>query len=282
MSMQFVFLLAALCVFAGCSSLPSGAEPVREIHNQVYAEHEGKNLMADVFLPQSPGPHPAILLLHSGSWRHGSKSRMADVGRAFAREGFVAVAANYRLTNEARFPAQIHDTRDALRWMKENHERLEIQPNAVGILGYSSGGHLALLAGLTGNEHRSILADVQAIAVAGAPSNLETLVSNPAVYALLGGWKSDKPRAYSFASPVQYATPDDPPVLLMHGKYDMIVPESQSKAMAEKLASAGVQVEFRELPYGHMRTTLTYNGSEVAAAVRFFKETLQPAQAAVN
>ena len=68
----------------------------------------------------------------------------------------------------------------------------------------------------------------------------------------------------------------------MHGKYDMIVPESQSKAMADKLASAGVQVEFRELPYGHVRTNLTYNGSEVAAAVRFFKENLQPSQAAVN
>lgn len=266
-------IIALLLLTVSCMSVPE-KQSVQTLQNLVYAERDDRVLLADVFLPAGPGPFPAVLLLHSGSWRRGSKARMKQVGEEFARQGIVAVAANYRLSPEARFPAQIYDCRDALRWIRANAHTFRIKPDAIGVLGYSAGGHLALLLGLSGNEHRKEFANVKAIATAGAPADLLELIGNPMVSDLLGGSKEAKRQVYKMASPVSYVTSDDPPVLLMHGTYDWIVPHHQSLQIAAELQAKGVPVEYYELPMGHVRTTTGYNATEVGIAIDFFKRKL--------
>ncbi|MCE9599967.1 MAG: alpha/beta hydrolase [Spirochaetia bacterium] len=271
--MQITRVTALLLLVISCMSVPE-KQPVQALQDLVYAERGDTVLLADVFLPSGPGPFPAVLLLHSGSWRRGSKARMRLVGEEFARQGIVAVAANYRLSPAARFPAQIYDCRDALRWMRSHASTFHIRPDSIGVLGYSAGGHLALLLGLSGNEHRQEFANVKAIATAGAPADLTDLIGNPMVSDLLGGSKGAKPQVYKMASPVSYVTSDDPPVLLMHGAYDWIVPNHQSQQIAAELKAKGVPVEYYELPMGHVRTTTGFNATEVAIAIDFFKRKL--------
>lgn len=271
--MQFIRPVAFLLLITSCMSVPE-KEPVQLLQDLVYAERDHKVLLADVYMPAGPGPFPAVLLLHSGSWRRGSKARMRLVGEEFARQGIVAVAANYRLSPEARFPSQIHDCRDALRWMRSNASTFRIKADSIGVLGYSAGGHLALLLGLSGNEHRKEFGNVKAIATAGAPADLADLIGNPLVSDFLGGSKEAKPVVYKMASPVNYVTADDPPVLLMHGTYDWIVPHHQSLHIASELQARGVPVEYYELPMGHVRTTTGFNATEVAIAIDFFKRKL--------
>src|SRR5438309_7052826 len=109
----------------------------------VFATGGGRDLRCDVYSPTGGGDHPAILLLHGGAWRAGTRSMVEAFGRRLAEAGFVAVASEYRLTPEAAWPAQIHDVKAAIRWMRASAGDLGIDPARLAILGRSAGGHLA-------------------------------------------------------------------------------------------------------------------------------------------
>lgn len=255
---------------------PAESEPLAPIllRNEVYSQPDGAPLHADALIPQGPGPFPAVLLLHSGSWRRGDKERVSAAAAEFARRGFVAVSLNYRLSDRARFPAQLEDARAALAWTHANAARLRVAPDRIGVMGYSAGGHLALLLGLAPAENSASALRPRAIVGAAAPSDLWELIENPAVVALIGGRKSEMEEQYRGASPIRHASADDPPTLLLHGVYDAIVPVEQSRRMAAALERVGAPVELRELPHGHTRMTVGYNELETQLAIEFFKRTL--------
>lgn len=280
-------LFFAVCIASCTAPAPSAPSisggaiaPATEPHapialqNEVYSQPDGAPLHADALIPPGPGPYPAVLLLHSGSWRRGDKERVSAAAAEFVRSGFVAVSLNYRLSDRARFPAQLEDARAALAWTRANADRLRVAPDRIGVMGYSAGGHLALLLGLAAAENEEPAMRPRAVVGAAAPSDLWTLIENPAVVALLGGRKSEMAEQYHRASPIRYASADDPPTLLLHGVYDAIVPVEQSRRMAAALQRAGAPVELRELPHGHTRMTVGYNELETRLAIEFFERTL--------
>lgn len=222
-------------------------------------------LLADLYLPglDSPGDagRPAVVHLHGGGWRVGGRSSLGPVMDGFgldlftrlADAGFVVLSADYRLSGEAVFPAQLDDARAAVRWLAENAEHCGVDPSRIFAWGESAGGHLASLLGLAGDQATTAVAGVvawypptdllrmgaqrrpDAVADADAPDSREA--------ALIGGPVQEHPAAAEAASPVSYVSADAPPFLLIHGTADRFVPAQQSISLAAALTAAGAEAE---------------------------------------
>jgi len=219
----------------------------------VYANAGATELKLDMARPaEGEGLFPAVVVIHGGAWRQGNKSDVRSISSEFARRGYVAVAPQYRFCPKDPFPAQVHDVKAAVRWVKSNAKKYRIDPERVGAIGFSAGGHLALFLGLTG-PNDGIEGDVSAPAPDSrvkavvnyfGPSDLAAKdipeVSKPLVKDFLGGTPQDKPDAAAKASPLTYVSRDDAPVLTFQGTKDPLVPYTQAIKLAEAMNSAGV------------------------------------------
>lgn len=217
----------------------------------VFGTGGGRELRCDIFTPPGePRNAPAVLLIHGGGWSGGDRSQLRGYGILLGRQGFVCVASEYRLSGEAHWPAQIHDVKAALRWVRANSTRLGIDPSRIAISGNSAGGHLVLIAGGTANvaefegEGGNPGLDTSVAAVLsfypptdfGSPDKLST-----AVAALMGPKPSAE--AVSGASPVTWAKRDFPPTAFFHGTKDDLVAVNDSLKMYRKLIEAGASAE---------------------------------------
>jgi acetyl esterase/lipase len=177
---------------------------------------------------------------------------MTKTLEALARQGYVAVAPDYRLAPKHRFPGCLEDCKAAIRWVRANASRLRVDSSRVGVVGLAAGGHLACLLGVTtsadhlegegGNPEQS--SRVQAVVSFFGPTDLTQPIWGPEakrnnLEPLLGGTQANSPDAYRKASPVTYVKNDPPPFLFLHGGNDQVVPPSQSRDLAERLRKAG-------------------------------------------
>lgn len=283
MQMRLKALFIVVIAVVGCSAGRPEDRPAFEVERDVtYARRADGDLHADIYRPADDRLHPAVLLVHPGSWRHFSKEVMRKIGERLAEHGFVAVAINYRLTRAHRFPAQIHDCKEAVRWMRRNSDKLKIEPDHIGGFGYSAGGHLVALLATTdpsdGLEGVASANDpptrIEAAVAGAAPTDLRRFPYNPAFYFLLGGSKTQLPLVYDEASPVTFVTADDPPMFLYHGRDDWLVDVSQSERMASSLQHAGVPTELYETTGGHI-TTFIDDDEPVRLAVAFLDRWLK-------
>jgi acetyl esterase/lipase len=201
----------------------------------VYFRASDKHLMLDITMPQTMGqtPLPVIVHLHGGGWEHGDKAKTLGKGSSkfFAKNGFIAVSVNYRLTHEAIFPAQIHDVKSAIRWVKSQGQRYNMDPTKIGIWGHSAGGHLAALAGVAKDvitlegdcDMPGITSEVQAVITSAAPVDLLRMGgwhngADSSEARLLGGPIQDNQESAKSASPITYVTQDSPPFLIIHAR----------------------------------------------------------------
>jgi acetyl esterase/lipase len=230
--------------------------PITVWEDIVFAKVGERELRLDLARPKDGDePLPAIVCLHGGGWVGGDRKQLSQTLAALARRGYVAVSPDYRLAPADRFPAQIEDCKAAVRWLRANARTFHIDPDHIGALGFSAGGHLACLLGLTvpadglegngGNAEQS--SAVQAVASFFGPTDLMAKEWGPVaekqnIEPLLGGSREEKPEAYRKASPVTYADRKGPPVLLFHGDADPVVPLVQSQRLAEKLRAANSPV----------------------------------------
>lgn len=203
-----------------------------------------KALQADVFTPEGDGPFPAVLFVHGGSWRYGDRESMEPLAVALAQHGYLGVTVDYRLAPSFLFPAQLRDLQQALRWMRSNAKNLNLRPRHIGVWGFSSGAHLALMLGLVGPGGSLSMAGtrVQAVIGGGTPTDLAKFDDDDES-TLLGVTREQDPDAFRRASPLYYADPTDPPVFLYHGDRDGEVPLVQAIAMKKALDKAGVEAE---------------------------------------
>lgn len=224
---------------------PTGRVTIEE--GVVFARGGDQDLRCDVFTPPGGADHaPAVLLVHGGGWREGDRTQLRGYGILLGRAGFVCVASEYRLAPGATWPAQIHDVKAAIRWMRANAGRLGIDPNRIAIEGNSAGGHLALIAAGTPNVpafegdggNAGVSSAVAAAIAFYAPARLDP--SGQVIRDLLGSADPEIARA---ASPVTYVSPSFPPTMLVHGNRDEVVPVGESFRMYEALERAGVPVE---------------------------------------
>lgn len=219
----------------------------------VYTRAGGTELKLDLARPaRGEGPFPAVLVIHGGGWRGGDKSNSHGPMLEFARRGYVAVSPQYRFCPKDPFPAQVHDVKAAVRWVKSHAGTYHVDRDRVGAVGFSAGGHLALMLGLTGpadgleGDAPAGATDTRIAAAVNffGPSDLTAADipegSKPLVRDFLGGTVAEKHDAAVKASPVTYVSKDDAPVLTFQGTKDPIVPYTQATRLAEAQTAAGV------------------------------------------
>jgi len=212
----------------------------------------------DVFLPRKPicTPTPAVLWFHAGAWRQGG--RKSDAGAILlATNGFISASIDYRLSTEARFPAAIEDCKAAVRFLRANAATYGIDPEGIGVAGASAGGHLALLVAMAGEEAGlegrgewgHVSSHVAAACSWYGPTDFtvgETAFdrrTGRAPMAFLGGTLQGRRDIYLQASPITYVGVKSPPILVIHGKCDEIVPYDQSERMFKACERAGSPAE---------------------------------------
>jgi acetyl esterase/lipase len=221
--------------------------------------HERQKL--DLFVPKEGENLPLVIRIHGGAWLEGSKE--GEWPNDYLRFGYAVARINYRLSQHAIFPAQIEDCKAAVRYLRANAQKYNIDPNRFGVWGQSAGGHLVALLGTTGDvnefnvgENLSVSSRVQAVADYFGPTDLlqmeahklpNTMQHNTAdapEAKLIGGPVQDNPEKTAKANPIVYITKDDTPFLIIHGDKDPLVPHHQSELLEEALKKAGVPVTF--------------------------------------
>jgi acetyl esterase/lipase len=215
----------------------------------VFGKGGDMDLRCDLYRPV-PGTEKrmATIHLHGGGFTGGSKDALAERIRPFAVRGYLAIAAQYRLAGQAKWPSQIEDVKAAVRWTRANAKSLGIDPQRIAIVGYSAGGHLALMA--AGTQSRSELegrggnggpgAQVAACAAYYAVTELSPGRDGTASVLLPNGSDAAAHRA---ASPTTYVTKGFPPTVLFHGVADTTVPIESSQRFMQLLRDAGVTTE---------------------------------------
>lgn len=221
------------------------AERVTIEEGVVFGAGGGRDLACDVYTPPGGAEDaPGVLIIHGGGWSSGDRSQLRGYGLRLARAGYVCVASEYRLTPESPWPAQIHDVKTALRWMRANAAELGLNPDRIAVEGNSAGAHLALLiAGTPGvaefegeGGNAGVSTEVSVAIGVYAPTDF-TLMGGRV---LVGDQGKDAARA---ASPVTYVDGNFPPTLLIHGNADETVAPEQSELMYRALLAAGVPAE---------------------------------------
>jgi acetyl esterase/lipase len=229
--------------------------------NVVYTkvnEWEGK---MDLYLPpKAKGPSPVVINIHGGGWNHGVKESQTGFN-TFFKMGYAVANIEYRLTGQATAPAAVEDTRCALIYLIRNAAVLNIDVNKIVIMGGSAGGHLALMGGLLGNDHRfdGHCPGVENIKVAAIIDKYGitdvwdwgygTNVTSKSATRWLGDKANDKKFAAS-VSPVTYVNKNSPPTFIVHGDADPTVPYQQSVDLHKKFVEMGVKTEFITVPGG--------------------------------
>lgn len=244
----------------------------------------------DLYRPPGKGPFPLVFWIHGGGWHSGGKLESGiHLALKFVPEGFALASVNYRLSSDAPFPAQIEDCNAALAHLRERADSLRIDPDRVGALGHSAGAHLAALMACTGDGQRfsrdpKASYRVQAAVCWAIPADLDrdrgkwpaTSMMHNAADAPLWGFFPGRRYDGEFArmaSPASHVHADMPPVLMVHGQKDALVPPGQALAFAESLKRAGVRLSLRVDPdRGHD----VMNAESVNEAVAFFKSILKP------
>jgi acetyl esterase/lipase len=238
------------------AGLPEGA---RTLLNLAYVPNGGESQMLDLYLPGTGTNWPLIVWIHGGGWMGGNKEKPPGLG--FLRHGFALASINYRLSQDAIFPAQLTDCKAALRWLRAHAAQNGIDPNRIGVWGASAGGHLVALLGTTGDVkefdtggNAGVSSRVQAVCDWFGPTdftaNIKSDTAESAEARLIGGPISQNIEKAQRANPIHYITKEDPPFLIMHGDKDPVVPLEQSQLLADALAKAGVKVTFHIVPGG--------------------------------
>lgn len=249
------------------------------IHSDLpYAGDTLKKHTLDIYVPPGGSArHPLVVWIHGGAWMMNDK--YADMGymkgtiKRILDAGYALASINYRYSTDAVFPAQIQDCNQALEWLYQHAEQYSIDKSRIALIGFSAGGHLASLLGLSNNNRVAAFSPpglvphfkIKCVLDFYGPSDLMMLASSTdstvnngrnSVSLLLGAWTIDRPDLARRASPVTYIDKDDPPFLIVQGEKDESVPNTQSKILHSWLTLAGIPNDLIVVPnaphYGEM------------------------------
>lgn len=236
------------------------SKPSFEIQEKItYSTVGDRELLLDAFIPHADGKHPAVLVVHGGAWRSGNRRQLRAYATELAERGFVCFAIDYRLAPQHKFPAQIEDCRMAVRWIRKNASQYKVDPDRLGAIGYSAGGHLASLLATTGKPPSDVNGNVdtriQVAAAGGAPTDFRWFPDNGRWAEFwMGGDLTSKKELFLAASTAAFVDAEDAPIFFFNGSADSLVPEAWTKACFFALRSAGVKTEFYSIANaGHMQ-----------------------------
>lgn len=288
------FLALLLSVFlVACDRAENFAAGMEKVADLKYAEVDGDALLLDLYLPENVEKPPLVVWIHGGGWRAGS--RKAVLLKEVVTHGYAMASISYRFTDKAIFPAQIHDCKGAIRWLRANAEEYGYNADTIIVAGSSAGGHLALLLGVSadvkelegmvgGNLEQS--SRVQGIIDYYGPSDFalrgktqpeRAYTTKSGSFALLGGLKHGEviPELQKQASPAQYVSADDPPLLVFHGTNDKTVLLDQSERIVELYRSAELPAKLVILEGAGHGGNRFYSGEHLATALKFLDDQME-------
>jgi len=266
-----VYLLGcALCCYAQQESdtPDTSAVPDKNItllHDVEIGKGGGRALHAEIAFPAAlpPKPMPAVIWIHGGGWKAGTQKK--NVAQWLADHGYFTASIEYRLSDEAKWPAQIEDCKLAVRWLRANAAKYHVDADKIAVWGASAGGHLVSCLGTMGDQtqfegsggYEGVSSKVQAVVdycgpvdfTTGGPGIQKHMAKapdfeSPGLIGLFGGSFKDKTALWKQGSPITYVKAGDPPFLVVHGTKDESVPYAQAEEMVAALKKAGVPVEF--------------------------------------
>jgi acetyl esterase/lipase len=254
----FSFTSGAIAQETKPKALPEFPTDIRVERNVAYLPIDRKQ-KADLYFPlEMPKAKklPVVLMIHGGGWATGHKDekREINIGSTLARNGYLAMSIDYILSDkkQAVWPTNLWDCKTAVRWLRENSERLGINPERIGVLGGSAGGHLAAMVALTtpvdgldplapyGEFSCGVKCCVDMYGIADIGTYHDVT--------MLGKTFAEAPELYAQASPVTYVRSNSPPILILHGTADTTVNVKQSETFAEALQHAGTTHELVIIP----------------------------------
>ncbi len=253
------FLIAALLTMELLRAQSAAAAPSDEIinlHDVVIGKGGGRDLHAEIAYPKTTKPLiPAVIYIHGGGWIGGNQKQAPILD--LARAGFFAASIEYRLSNEAKWPAQIEDCKLGVRWLRANGQKYGVDPNRIGAWGDSAGGHLVTCLGTMADERKfegdggwpGVSSAVQAVVDFYGPTDfMDAGTYSPQALdlteKLFGVPHAQNPDLWKSGSPLAYVKAGDPPMLLVHGESDNLVPIAQSIVFDAALTKAGVPHQF--------------------------------------
>jgi len=288
--LAFLFLVAAL--------LPSAVTHAAEAvvpddvifeRNVEYANPDDQHLQLNIARPKADSQlFPAVLCIHGGGFRAGSREGYNQLCLSLAHHGFVAATITYRLAPKYQFPAAVHDAKAAVRWLRANAAEYKIDPRRIGVTGGSAGGHLAQFLGVTagvaefeGDQNPGFSSGVACVVNVYGPSDFtksygKSVDAHEVLPLWLGGNVEQARLRHIEASPLNWVTPHTAPTLLIHGTEDKYVAYEQALWMHDRLAACGVEVELLTLQgAGH-----GFKGTDAEKAdqalLAFFESRLKP------
>lgn len=303
MKIKKILLTSLLSAAALTSSaqFPGPPAPSRtpDWANVDYAGDGQTGHLMDIYSPDPDGrdTHPLIVLIYGSAWfgNDGKGYAYASLGEQLRQAGFTVASINHRSSPEARYPAQINDVKGAIRYLRANADKYAIDTTFVGITGFSSGGHLSSMAGVT-NGVPSLTVGSTTIDVEGnVGGNLDHSSSVNAVVdwfgpidmsrmedcatvkgadspeaVLIGGAPADLPDMVALISPINFITPSCPPFIVIHGDADNVVPYCQGQYMSDALRQADRLTDFITVPGGG-HGPVTFNDDTFRAMTEFFR-----------
>jgi acetyl esterase/lipase len=225
-----------------------------------YADNDNPRQQVDIYLPKDASagePLPVVLFIHGGGWSGGDrKGYMAPASTLAFGGKYAAISVGYRMSSEAKWPAQIHDCKAAVRWVRAHAKELNIDPNKIGATGSSAGGHLVTMLGLTGGnkelegslgKHTDESSAVTCVINFCGPSDMAAplmqgeaaKVDDPAVSGLVGGPLKEKADAVKQASPLTWVSKNAAPIMTVHGMKDARVHYSNATKLEAAMKQAG-------------------------------------------
>lgn len=252
--------------FGRPAPVPAGVKVERNIP---YVEHGHRNQVLDLFLPEAPSakPWPLLIWIHGGAWLGGDQASPPVV--YLLSKGFAVASIQYRMSSDAVWPAQAHDCKAAVRWLRANAARYHLAPDHFGVGGDSAGGHLAAFVGTSGEVPQiegdlgvtNVSSRVQAVIDWFGPTDLVIMGQQAGPHSMIQHDRADSPESRLVGGPIQekrdlaatanpltYIDKNDPAFLVMHGDNDQLVPLAQSVILAKALIDAGVEVTMKTIP----------------------------------
>jgi acetyl esterase/lipase len=264
-----IVLLFGGVIFVSASNSAQQTDGIKAEHNIVYVQNGHRNQVLDIFRPEkaSDKPLPLVIWIHGGAWMGGSQAWVPVT--YLVNQGFAVASIQYRFSSDAVWPAQAYDCKAAIRFLRANAAKYNLDPERFGVGGDSAGGHLAAFVGTTGDVKEmegdlgnpSVSSRVQAVLDWFGPTDLTlmgkqaipgSVIQHDAPYSpeskLMGGPIQEKKELAKTANPLTYIGKNDPPFLIMHGDMDHVVPIGQSIILAKALIDAGVEVTMKTIP----------------------------------
>ncbi|HEX3149424.1 MAG TPA: alpha/beta hydrolase [Gemmataceae bacterium] len=250
-----VFLLSGSAALAQPPkvAVPEGVVFERDVE---YANPDNQHLQLNLARPKDgDGPFPAVICIHGGGFRAGSREGYNNQILKLAQNGYVAVTVSYRLAPKYQFPAAVHDTKAAVRWVRANAKKYHIDPDRIGVTGGSAGGHLVQFLGVTadvkdfeGDQNPGFSSRVNCVVNVYGPSDFtksygKSVDAAQVLPLWLGGDLNTAKQAHLRASPLYWVTPNAAPTLCIHGTEDKYVHHEQAQWIVDKLKAAGVEAD---------------------------------------